>query len=84
MVGAAAGCEKLKPTGSLVSRQKPELVDPLLSILFDDGWESLLKGFSDAAVSRELAGSGLTLKMGLNNASLHGLKLNSDVRNPML
>lgn len=51
MVGAAAGCEKLKPKESLlVRRAKPELVDPLLSILFDPDRETLPKGCSDTEV----------------------------------
>lgn len=64
-------------------RGKAELVDPLLSIL-EAGWEALSKDCSDAGLGWGLAGSGLTLKMGLKNASLDGLKLNSDIPNPLL
>lgn len=87
--GAAAGCEKLKPSEpdlAPASREKPEVVVLLmvlvkvLEVVRD---APLPKGEFDSEVVCGLAGSGLALKMGLKTASLAGLKLKSDP-NPLL
>lgn len=84
MEAAAAGCEKLKPSGPDFSadiREKPEEAVLLLLPLMAPElvWFALLpKGELDMEVVCEFAGSELALKMGLKRASLAGLKLNSD------
>lgn len=70
--GKVAGWEKLKPeVAGLELENKPEAVDVVAAP----------KGELDNVV---VVGSGLTLIIGLNRASLDGLKLNSDEPNPLL
>lgn len=87
--GAAAGWEKLKPTRLDLSpdnREKPVVEVPVVgAILPEFAWVAALpKGELDIEVVCRLGASGLALKMGLNNTSLAGLKLNSDDPKPLL
>ena len=79
--GAAAGWEKLKPS----CRENPVVVAVPLFMVLALVWDPLLpKGELDIEVVWGLAGSGLALKMGLNSASLAGLKLNLVDPKPLL
>lgn len=85
--GAAAGWEKLKPRDpdlAPVTTEKPVEVVVVLLLMMLVCDPPLPKGELDMDVVCGFVGSGLALKIGLNRASLAGLKLNLLESRPLL
>lgn len=83
--GAAAGWEKLKPSGpDLAPANTEKLVVEVVVVLLVWDPALLLKGELESGVVCGLVGSGLALKIGLKTASVAGLKLNSVDPKPRL